>query len=158
MKKIIAIIIAAMMCLVVTACGDKNSAADESAAAETSASTPAATIASGTQIYDTIEDYINTPDVRNSIDRAKEENSDVFTFEYHVEGDTLVYDYTYVKQVDSSALESVKAAQEKSLDSNSDHYSQVVEVLRKNVKADAPKLTINYHNNDGSVIASRTFE
>ena len=172
MKKMIALLLALALCLAVAGCtitkkegsADKDatfSSVEESKPADTTEAAKAADAAAGSDKGDKqfadINAYISDPEVSKSIDSAKEGLGDVLTFDYHAEGDTLVYDYTYTKQYDDTAVATLRPALESSLEKNIDSFNQVVDVIKKNVNVSNPKLVINYHNNDGSIIATRTF-
>lgn len=195
MKRIIAIILAALLCFVFVGCsGSGEKATDDSAETsvqdsatakteETSAqdSTDAKTEETSAQnseaqktdsddsadsgsasapatVYDTVEDYINAPDVKKSMESAKESSGDIISFDYHAEGNKLIYDYTYNNHIDDSELEAMKKVLEDSMESNSDYYTQVADVLKRNVKIDEPEIVINYHNDDGTVIATKSYK
>ena len=158
MKKIISVVLAALICIAFAGCSvSKNDTATQDSAETASQETVAAQIETAAVMYDTIEDYINTPDVKKSIDSAKDASSDVMTFDYHAEGNQLVYDYTYNDHISDSDLDGIRTNLENSLESNADKYTEVVKVLKKNVKINDPQIVLNYHNADGSVIATRTY-
>ena len=163
MKKIIALILALILCFAVAGCSitkkDNDAAvstADESKATEV-AETSAPSADKGNKQYASVEEYISDPAVSKSLDSANDSFGDKVTFAYHAEGDKLVYDYTYTEYYNETALTTIRTALESSLEKNADSFNQVVDVLKKTVNVAEPKLEVNYHNNDGSIIASRTF-
>lgn len=173
MKRIIAIILITTLCLAATGCtitkkegpADKDatfSVADETKSADASENSAATAETSGAdkgdKPYASIQDYISDPEISQSIDSARESMGDKITFEYHAEGDMLFYDYTYTDQYDESAVATLKPVLETSLENNIDSFREVVDVIRKNVNVANPKLVVTYHNNDGTVIATRTFD
>ena len=173
MKRLLAIILITTLCLAVAGCtitkkegpADKDatiSVADESKssdASENSAATAAASGADkGDKLFASIQDYISDPEISQSMDSARESMGDKISFEYHAEGDKLFYDYTYTDQYDESSVATLKPVLETSLENNIDSFKEVVDVIRKNVNVASPKLVVTYYNNDGTVIATRTFE
>ena len=165
MKKIIALILALILCFAVAGCSvtkkDNDatvSTADEAKATDdTSVSEPVAAD-NAAKIYASIEEYISDPAVSKSLDSAKESFGDKLNFEYHAEDDKLIYDYTYTEQYSEAALVSIRPTLEASFEEEADSFNQVVDVLKKTVKTASPKLVINYRNGDGTVIATHTFE
>ena len=162
MKKIVTVVLVALICVAFAGCSaSKNDTATKDSAPGGSETTTQETVAAQVEtaavMYDTVEDYINTPDVKKSIDSAKDASSDVMTFDYHAEGNQLIYDYTYNDQISDSDLDGIRTNLENSLESNADKYTEVVKVLKKNVKINDPQIVLNYHNADGSVIATRTY-
>lgn len=172
MKKIIALILALILCFTVAGCtitqkeaSDKETAVSSAngskstEAAETSAKTGTTAVAEkGDKLYASIEEYISDPEISKSLDSTKEKFGDKLTFEYHAEGDKLIYDYTYTEQYSEAALVSIKPTLEASFEEEADSFNQVVDVLKKTVNTESPKLVINYRNGDGSIIATHTFE
>lgn len=164
MKKIIAFILVLVLCFAVAGCSvskkDNDAAvstADESKATDDSVTSAPASSGKGNKQYASIDEYIGDPEVSKSLDSAKDSFGDKLTFAYHAEDNQLVYDYTYTEYYNDGALATIRPAIESSLDNNTDSFNQVVDVLKKTVNVADPKLVVNYHNNDGSIIATRTF-
>ena len=164
MKRIIALLLAILMCAAFVGCGDESKAtpdekgnvgtADEAAKpAETSPET----LTKNGKPYASVQDYISDPEVKESIDSAKDSNSEIVTFDYYADGNQLVYDYTYTQQYDEERVAEMKKSLDETLEKNSSYYMQVVDQLRKNVDVENPQLVMNYRNSDGTIIATRTF-
>ena len=169
MKKIIAIILALLLCISFVGCSvtkvdngkataDQSTTANETAAAATQNEKETSAADKGGKAYATIEDYINDPEVKASIDSAKEAAGDVLTFDYHAEDNKLIYDYSYNNHFDDESVEILKGTLEESLETNSEYYSSVVDVLVRNVNVENPQIVINYRNDDGTIIATRTYD
>lgn len=165
MKKIIALILALILCFAVAGCSvtkkDNDatvSTADEAKATYDTSVSESVAADNAAKIYASIEEYISDPAVSKSLDSAKESFGDKLNFEYHAEDDKLIYDYTYTEQYGEAALVSIKPTLEASFEEEADSFNQVVDVLKKTVKTASPKLVINYRNGDGTVIATHTFE
>ena len=170
MKKIIALILALILCFAVAGCSitkkdndatvstaDEAKATDDTSVSKPVASEPVAAD-NAAKIYASIDEYISDPAVSKSLDSANDSLGDKVTFDYHAEDDKLVYDYTYTEQYSEAALVSIRPTLEASFDEEADSFNQVVDVLKKTVKTASPKLVINYRNGDGTVIATHTFE
>ena len=170
MKKIIALILALILCFAVAGCSvtkkdndatvstaDEAKATDDTSVSKPVASEPVATD-NAAKIYASIDEYISDPAVSKSLDSAKDSFGDKLNFDYHAEDDKLIYDYTYTEQYSEAALVSIRPTLEASFDEEADSFNQVVDVLKKTVKTASPKLVINYRNGDGTVIATHTFE
>lgn len=165
MKKIIALILALILCFAVAGCSvtkkDNDatvSTADEAKATYDTSVSESVAADNAAKIYASIEEYISDPAVSKSLDSAKEGFGDKLNFEYHAEDDKLIYDYTYTEQYGEAALVSIRPTLEASFEEEADSFNQVVDVLKKTVKTASPKLVINYRNGDGTVIATHTFE
>ena len=164
-----ALLLALILCLSLAACGAKNTddpSGDEaasSAATESSASTAASetTVPSVSQdeVYSSVQEYIDSPAIQSELESAKEYLDGMMTYQVYAEGEKMVYDYQYTTEYDAETTVSIKEKLDESLESSSDAYSQIVEVLRTHVSGiQNPQIEVIYRNGDGTVITSRLYE
>ena len=185
MKRIVCIILAVIFCLSFAACGKSDSTATEDSATKDSAVSSAAssaddtaeTVAEATQpavssdtssaaggntatkMFASVEDYLNNPQVQDSINSQINNNSySSITMNVYAEGDTLVYDYTFTQAFTESELATVKSSLDSSLESASGTFSDVVKELKTYVNVENPKAKVIYRNSDGTEITERIYE
>ena len=168
MKKIIAILLiisVCAVCVVFAGCSDDTSGDKAVKPSESSSTVDEATKAQSVSTadesgkkYSSIEEYISDPEIKEAFDATKESMRDLISFEYHAEGNKLIYDYTYLSHYEGAVLDNLKKSLEESLESNSESYSQIVDGLREKVNENDPQLVINYRNDDGSIIVTETFD
>lgn len=157
MKRMICILMTAMLCLSVAACGaDKDTATNDSAPVSTAATEAAAEPTVGKR-YATVEEYLNDPQVQKSISSQKEKSDASVTMDVFAEENTVVYAYTYQTHVDDEALESAKSSLDTSLTENASTFYAVIDELEKYVDVDSPAVRITYLNDDGTVITEKVF-
>lgn len=154
MKRIIALLSAAALCLVFAACGAQTKT---DTAADSASDSP--TAGDDSTVYATVEEYISSPEITAEMKSVEEAVGDVMTFDYYAEGDKLIYDYTYTTDFEEDSLDELKESLDEALEKNASGYSQVAEVLARHVpSAEKPQVELIYRSSDGSVITSRTYE
>lgn len=152
MKRFLCLLLAALFCLSLAACGnnDNGSTPDSASAAQDSSE--------NVKRYASIDDYLNDPEVQKSIDSQKKDSGSAVKMDVIAQGDTLVYQYTYAEHIDDNTVASVKQALEASLEDNAAAFTQVISELQKYVDLANPKVKIVYCNDDGSVITEKVFD
>lgn len=166
MKRIVCILLAVLFCLSFAACGKSNdtatkdSATNDSATIEGTVSVLPEPSESGESVkkFESVEDYLNDPQVKANIDAQTEQESDVVKLNVFAQGDSLVYEYTYLTHIEGEKLDAAKKAIEDSFEDSSAVFDQAVEELKKYVAMENPKVKMIYRNDDESVIFEKVFE
>ena len=181
MKRIIALILALLLCLALAACGDQDTGSaasesgqsastpdeskpsDASSEADSGTSSKAASGSNnktGSVTFNSVDEYLAFPEVKEKLDAAVksvESMSDVLTFKYYAQDNQLHYDYTYKEQYEGAILETLKETLEQDLETNP-AYPAIVDEMKGYIKIDDPQFVISYLNADGTVIATKTYE
>lgn len=105
-----------------------------------------------------IQEYIDYPVNSEALENVKESFEDTIDFNYYADGDTLVYEYTYVDQISESALDTVKESLDDSIESLSSTYKITIRDIVSRVDVEDPKFCVRYNNADGTLITERTFD
>lgn len=186
MKKLLAILLAALFVMTFAACGDNEDAKtrDDAAATEKATEKVEATVAQvdepttsvelteaptepkeeetekpqtgSSKKYATLQEYYDDPVNTKGIDEIKKSNEGVMKIDVRVEGSVLVYDFTYLTTIDSSALPSVKQTMDQALDSTASTFESLAQIMQNDIDESVSLLVI-YRNGDGAVITERTF-
>lgn len=170
MKRIICVLLIALLCAGLAACGSKQnnqtassgaqstveSKADATESAASSAASSASSAASAKLA--SVQEYLDTPEVQAEINDTIKEAGDTIKIKVYAEGDTLVYDYQFTDHFDDSSLASVKESLDNSLEEKKESFIKVVTTLKTNVDVANPKVKVIYRNDDGNVITERTYE
>ena len=153
MKRIICILLIALLCVGLAACSPKQDntepASDtaSSAVSQTDAAQSANASSSGKQ-YATVKEYLDRPDVQSQINSTIESNkSDEMSMSIYAEGDdTLVYDYLFTQTYDENGV------------AEGSTFTSVAGTLKTYVVVENPKVKVVYRNGDNTVITEKTFE
>ena len=180
MKKLFAILLAVMMILSLAACSPKeNEKADKSTTAATETAQDETEAAEDTddaaeeeaktaeksdeqkntsaaKQYDTLKDYYNDPENIKGLDELKKSGEGVMEIDAYVEDGTLVYDYTYIDQIDESKLASVKETLDQAIEASADTFTNLKKQMQDQVKEEIG-IKIIYRNADDSVITEKEF-
>ena len=106
--------------------------------------------------YDTMQDYLNDTENSKGIEDIKKNAQDTMDIDIKAEGNTIVYEYTYKTVVDDDSLETVRASLEQVLDSNESSFESIAQSMQAEI-ADSIKLKVVYRDQNGTLIAERTF-
>ena len=174
MKRIVCLLLIALLCVGLAACSKKQSgsepatdAADsayvgsqlEATQAADASSSPASSLSSDKQ-YKTVKEYLETPQVKTEVDASVEKNSnDTMSMSIYAEGDdTLIYDYSFKQTYGENEIPALKASLDDSLEKNTSTFQEVVTTLQQYISVANPKVKVIYRNGDASVITERTYE
>ncbi len=162
MKKFLAFLLCAAMCLTLVACGEKPSAKDPDATKpSTSATEPSSTpevtsaeteapAADGTEMEAFIES------IQDQIDSVKDSlESSGMKLEVLARGNSLVYSYQFTIDVGDTSL--LKDGLEQGMESAASTFENVLSMLKLAV-SDAESVIVEYLDQDGNVIASKEFK
>ncbi len=176
MKRIICVLLIALLCVGFAACSKKQSNTDSAsgatadsvssaeAPAEATQASDASSSAAGSnasaKYYKTVKEYLETPQVKAEIDASVERNTtDNMTMSVYAEGDdTLVYDYSFRQTYGENEVPTLKASLDDSLEENASTFREVVTTLNGYISVENPKVKVIYRNGDASVITERTYE
>ena len=165
MKRIICVLLIALLCVGLAACSKKqqNDTETTSDTASSVASQSDATQAAGSssrKAYATVKEYLDTPEVQSQINSTIESNkTDDMEMSVYAEGDnTLVYDYTFTKTYDENDVAELKSGLDKALEEKGSTFTSVAGTLKTYVAVENPKVKVIYRNGDNTVITERTFE
>lgn len=165
MKKIICLLLVALLCVGLAACSSKpnnenpaSNAVASSSQSDDATEAPAVSSQSSGKPYASVEDYLNTPEVQSEVNSAIEANDSGLNLEVYADGDTLVYDYTFTETFDDDTLDVVKDSLDTALEEKASSFESVVTVLKSNVDVENPKVKVVYRNSDGTVITEKTYE
>lgn len=111
---------------------------------------------SGLGIFSSLEDYLDSDMVRNSINSVEESMEDAgIEVEVKAEGSKLVYEYKYDIKIDANV---VKSSLDKALESSSSTFEYIAKATKAVVDDDNITVVVRYLNSDGSVITEREFK
>lgn len=184
MKRIICVLLIALLCVAFAACSKKQGnsgsasgatsdsvssvgsqaeatqASDASSSAVSSSASSTAGSNASAKLYKTVKEYLETPQVKTEIDASVEKNTtDTMTMAVYAEGDdTLVYDYAFKQTYGENEVPALKASLDDSLEKNASTFQEVVTTLDNYISVDNPKVKVIYRNGDESVITERTYE
>lgn len=184
MKRIICVLLIALLCVGFAACSKKQSNTDSASGAASdpvssadsqakatqapgassgdvsSASSSAAGSNASAKQYKTVKEYLETPQVKTEVDASVEKNTtDNMTMSVYAEGDdTLVYDYSFRQTYGENEVPTLKASLDDSLEENASTFREVVTTLNGYISVENPKVKVIYRNGDASVITERTYE
>lgn len=154
MKKLLAVLLAALMLTAFAGCGDDKTSEKSTASAK--ADTKKSDTDSSKK-YATLKSFLDDPVNTEGADEAKKVLGDSAEYKVYADGNTVVYDFRLLTAMDSSMLDSVKASLETSLDTNEEIYKTTVSTIQDSVDEDIA-LRIVYHAVDGTVITERTYK
>ena len=77
--------------------------------------------------------------------------------EVTVEGNTLVYTYTYDQVIDSSLTDAVSQQLDQSITSSASTFTDVADVLEEESGIDGVTVQVVYLNGDGTELLNKTF-
>ena len=77
--------------------------------------------------------------------------------EVTVEGNTLVYTYTYDQVIDSSLTDAVSLQLDQSITSSASTFTDVADVLEEESGIDGVTVQVVYLNGDGTELLNKTF-
>ncbi|WP_405358223.1 DUF4854 domain-containing protein [Ruminococcus sp.] len=165
MKRIICVLLIALLCLGLAACSPKQNPTEStsdpasSAVSQTDAAQSASASSSGKQ-YATVKEYLDRPDVQSQINSTIESNkSDEMEMSIYAEGDdTLVYDYLFAQTYDENGVAELKTGLDKALEEKGSTFTSVAGTLKTYVEVENPKVKVVYRNGDNTVITEKTFE
>ena len=167
MKRIICVMLIALVCIGLVACSSKSKNPDPasdtaSSAASKSEATQAsaASSKSSDKAFATVKEYLDTPEVQSQINSTIEENkTDDLEMSVYAEGDdTLVYDYTYTKTYDENGVAELKSGLDTALEEKSSTFTSIAGTLKTYVDVENPKVKVIYRNGDHTIITEKTFE
>lgn len=140
MKKIICLLTILVCVVTLTACGDKQQA-ESSAVSEKS--------------YTSVEEYLADPVIKELFDERKKENNDDIALEIKAEGNTLVYEYTYLKVHDKDYIK------KESFDTATEDMRESMTALAKSlsdyIQADDVIVTARHISADGELLYEAEF-
>lgn len=184
MKRILLILLAALMMISLVACGEKKDDSSKTASSEVTDAKDADESENedaskdekdtkdsdgakdakdskdsdaSSKKYPTLKKYLEDPANIKGIDAVKESSSGTMDIDVKADGNTMVYDYTYRTKIEDSDLPGVKQTIDSSLDSTESTFVGLADTLQNQIEEDI-KVKIVYRNADGEVITERTFE
>ena len=158
MKRFICILLIAMLCLCVTACGESgsDSGATEANQTETQAQTAAPTTADGK--FASVADYLSEPSMAALVAEAETSfSNDTISARIYADGDTMVYEFKYLVKLTDDQINQMKGQLEEGLNYDADSFLSDLESLKQHVSVDEPKLFVVYLASDGYEIASKLY-
>lgn len=119
----------------------------------------AASCGSGKQ-FSTIDDYAKSESVQSQIESIKDSFSDTLNVNVYGEGNTLVYEYKYINQIDDSVLSATKSALDKAIESQKSTFVDVAKVIPTlvDVSENDVEVAVRYINADGTLITESVFK
>lgn len=161
------IIICALCLFFLTGCtGTENSAYKKNTSDSLSASTgtESLTYNEATNGYDerplkkyaTLNDYLNDPENSQNFVEIKESGGDVLEINVYANGNSLVYNYTYISAIAPDDLPIIKSKLEALLDENEDLFYNLKGTVQSQIDEELI-IEVIYHNQDGTIIIDRSF-
>jgi len=176
MKKIIALMLIALFCMALAACGDgepKRRTAETSAPAMTEAATEAATEAPTEEATEapteapteepayTVTDYLNSEEGKQAAADFKSgaEVSGTLTADCYAEGDNiLVFDASFTVDIPAENLEATKTALQEYLDKESSEETfESANAELEDLGVKDPKCKVIYRNSDGTILVEKIY-
>lgn len=110
--------------------------------------------------FSTVDAYAKSEAVQSEIESVKESFADTFEVNVYGEGNTLVYEYKYVTQIDDSVLESVKTALENATEGEKDTFVDAANSITEfvDISKEDVAVAVRYLNADGTLIAESVFK
>lgn len=157
MKKIVCIIAAiAMISVFACSCGSTEGKPEAAPKSSSTVSNNSSSSGGSNSTYTSFSDYVASDTFQSEIESAKSMFKDTFEIEAFAEGNTLVYQYTYVNQLSDAQVEQVQTGMDR------DNLKSGAKAVLKPMKQyfDAPDLGVSYryYNHDGSKIAQIDFD
>lgn len=101
----------------------------------------------------TLEEYIS-----NDTEAAQQiKNMNTNELAVTVEGNTLVYTYTYPQVIDASLVDAVKTQLESTIDSSSSTFTGLADQLEEQSGIDGISVKVVYLNGDGTELMNKTY-
>lgn len=154
MKKLSAVLLAALMLIAFAGCGNDKTSENSTASAETDI-TKSETNSS--KKFETLQDYFDDPVNTEGFEDIKNAMGNTVDAGVYVEGNTIVYDYRFLTDIDSSKLGSAKETLDTTLDAYESTYKNTVSEIQNTVDEDIT-LRVVYRNADKTVITERTYK
>lgn len=166
MKKFFAVVICAVMIVSATACTGSNKGDNVESSAEIVNSTvsndessQAESNKDDSKMFASIQEYLEYPNTKKSIETLKSTlSTTLYDFDCYADGDALIYEYKFTKQISDDKLENVKNILDDTFEDMDSTLSDLMEELLEYVDIENPIISVKYVNNDGSVITEKSFD
>ena len=112
-----------------------------------------ATLFTGCGGADTLEEWISS----DSEAAATLEEMSTDELDVTVEGNTLVYTYTYAQVIDSSLVDAVSQQLDETITNSSSTFTSVADTLEEESGIDGISVQVIYLNGDGTELLNKTF-
>lgn len=100
-----------------------------------------------------LEEWINS----DSEAAATLEEMSTDELDVTVEGNTLVYTYTYAQVIDASLVDAVRQQLDETITNSSSTFTSVADTLEEESGIDGIEVKVIYLNGDGSELLNKTF-
>ena len=165
-EKIFAVVISAVMIVSATACTGSNKGDNVESSAEIVNSTVSNDESSQAEsnkddfkMFASIQEYLEYPNTKKSIETMKSTlSTTLYDFDCYADGDALIYEYKFTKQISDDKLENVKNILDDTFEDMDSTLSALMEELLEYVDIENPIISVKYVNNDGSVITEKSFD
>ncbi len=139
-----------------TADTDDSSTADtntDSSATKEETTQSLTSSASGTKVFSSIQDLFSNEDFQKALNSQPHETDDL-TYKIYLDGNTIVYEYTYKEQIDNSTVSIVKQTLENTFNQEyiKSMCSQFIQIVGNNVDTDSLTFRFIFNNADGTKI------
>ncbi len=154
MKKITVLGMLLTLCMILGACSgnpESTEATEHTSAVESIE--PTAQNTSDVKQYSSMEEYVDA--VLIDADRDAFTTS-YMTYEIYADGDSMVYDYTYITQYEN--VDEIKESIDNSYNPDDETIQTLLSDLQLHVAVDNPKIKYIFRNNDGSIITEQIYE
>ena len=166
MEKLFAVVIYAVMIVSATACTGSNkgdnvesSAAIVNSIVSNDESSQAESNKDDSKMFASIQNYLEYPNTKKSIETMKSTlSTTLYDFDCYADGDALIYEYKFTKQISDDKLENVKNILDDTFEDMDSTLSALMEELLEYVDIENPIISVKYVNNDGSVITEKSFD
>lgn len=166
MKKFFAVVICTVMIVSATACTGSNKGDNVESSAEIVNSTVSIDESSkaesnkdDSKMFASIQEYLEYPNTKKSIETMKSTlSTTLYDFDCYADGDALIYEYKFTKQISDDKLENVKNILDDTFADMDSTLSDLMEELLEYVDIENPIISVKYVNNDGSVITEKSFD
>ncbi len=109
--------------------------------------------ASGSAVlsYKTLEEFVNSDAIQNSLATSKKQFEDVMDVEILAEGNSLIYQYKYLEQIPEDSLDTIAETLSESFEASESTFEYVADLIETTVGIDDATVVIRFLNADGKV-------
>lgn len=104
-----------------------------------------------------LQEILDTKEFREALDTLKETYDGVMDIEAKVEGNSIIYTYTYLTQLDDSMVKNIKPAMEAAFEELGKSYDSMLDEFKLGTGLDSFSFVFIFNNSDGSEIVRTEF-
>lgn len=154
-SKILLLVMVLAMSFGLAACGSDDDKKTETATSGTNEGSGTSADSSGSSSFDTIEDYLNSEDVKSALKTMEDAlaNSGM-NLKVSADGNRMIYTYTYDKFEKSDDL--VKSL-ETAMEAQDGTFQSTADQIKQQVNVDSATVVIEYVDSKGEMIYTKEY-